>query len=54
MLLGPSLFACLPRCEEAEELYRKIRMAEVGSRVRATGIRGDQGIELTDLVVLKQ
>ncbi len=49
-----SLFTDPPPGEEKLELYQKILKADVGSRVRATGIRGDQGIELTDLVVLDQ
>jgi hypothetical protein len=52
LLLFGSLFTSPPPGDERLELYRKIRQAEVGSRVRATGIRRDEGIELTDLVVL--
>ncbi len=52
MLLFESLFTSPPPSEQRLELYQKIRQAEVGSRVRATGVRGDLGIELTDLVVL--
>lgn len=47
-----SLFTSPPPSEEQLALYQKIRLAEVGSQVRATGIRRDRGIELTDLVVL--
>ena len=52
LLLFGSLFTSPPPGEERLELYEKIRQAEVGSRVRATGIRRAEGIELTDLVVL--
>lgn len=52
LLLFGSLFTSPPPSEERLALYQKIRQAEVGSRVRATGIRRDRGIELADLVVL--
>jgi hypothetical protein len=52
LLLFGSLFTSPPPGEERLELYQKIRAAEVGSRVRVAGIRRDEGIELTDMVVL--
>jgi hypothetical protein len=52
LLLFGSLFTSPPPSEERLALYQTIRQAEVGSRVRATGVKGARGIELTDLEVL--
>ncbi len=54
LLLFGSLFINPPPDEKRLELYQKILQVEVGSRVKATGFRGDQGIDLTDLVVLEE
>jgi hypothetical protein len=54
LLLFGSLFTDPPPDDEKLELYRKIVEVQVGSHVKATGIRGDQGIDLTDLVVLEE
>ncbi len=51
-LLFGSLFTQPPPSEERIALYQRIQGADVGSRVRATGVRSDEGIELTDLRVL--
>ena len=52
LLLFGSLFTSPPPDEEKLELYQKILGAKVGCRVRATGVKGKEGIHLTDLIVL--
>ena len=54
LLFFGSLFTSPPPDEQTLELYQKILKAEVGSQVKATGVRGEQGIALTDLVVLEE
>ncbi|MEQ9570021.1 MAG: hypothetical protein RLN75_07495 [Longimicrobiales bacterium] len=51
-LLFASLFTVPPPSDARIALYQRIQAVEVGSRVRASGVRGEDGIELTDLVVL--
>ena len=53
LLLFGSLFTDPPPDEEKIELYQKILKVEVGNHVRAIGNRGEQGIDLTDLIVLE-
>lgn len=52
LLLFGSLFTYPPPDEERVALYQKIVEAEVGSHVKATGIREEDGIELTDFQIL--
>lgn len=51
-LLFGSLFTSPPPSEGQVALYQRIQTARVGSRIRASGVRNEDGIRLSDLVVL--
>jgi hypothetical protein len=54
LLFFGSLFTSPPPDEEMLALYQRILEAEVGSHVKASGLRVEAGIELRDLTVLEE
>lgn len=52
-LLFGSLFTMPPPSSQRWAVYQAIQRAEVGSRVRATGIRVEGGLDLRDFRVLE-